>query len=323
MRSTFFLTASLVVHAICFTALAVNHFKPLPFGGESGNGTEVEVAIGEGTLLADASGVTAEPEMKPLPVKEEVKSEEIAAAPLPAKIKEEPKKETPAKKAVAVKKAKKVVKAQPKIATELPAKEKTEQPENMDPVIEDSQAVAVPEDSQQDEKFELIPVKDAPPAGVQAATTSPAEAEDKMTEATSQDVNQTKDPAPVEGDGQGASNQPLNKGGDTKSEAVSYLDLKQYSGNKPPVYPLSARKEQRQGQVDLLYRVAKDGRVAEVQVAKSSGHPDLDEAAVKAIAKFKFVPGQEGWARHPVVFALKGVATTLPSKLRGSAAAAE
>lgn len=316
MRSTFFLTASLIVHGICFTALAVNHFKSLPTGQDSASGTEVEVAMGEGMLVADASGVTPEPEMKPLPVvtqKNEIQKEDVV--PLPPK----PKKAAPAKK------AKKMVKAQPKIATELPPKEKVdEQPENMDPAIEDSQAVAIPNNTApaEDEKFELIPVKETPPAGVQAATTG-AEAEDKMTEATSQDVNQTKDPAPVEGDGQGASNQPLNKGGDSKSEAVSYLDLKQYSGNKPPVYPLSARKEQRQGQVDLLYRVTREGRVAEVQVAKSSGHSDLDEAAVKAIAKFKFVPGQEGWARHPIVFALKGVATTLPSKLRGSSAAAE
>lgn len=298
MRSTMFVTVSLIVHALCFTALAVNHFKQLPEGNA---GTEVEVTMGEGVQVADASGTQEVPEVKPLPVKEE------------------PKKEVTLPKKAPV--AKKVVKNSP--AKTLPKKEtvaETELPPNMNPVIEDSQAVTVAPEEQSDEKVELIPVKDLPPAGVQAAASD--EAEDKSTEAISKDVSETKDPAPVstEGDGKGAA---LNKGGDTKSEAVSYLELKQYSGNQPPVYPMSARKEQRQGQVDLLYRVTKDGRIAEVQVAKSSGHPDLDEAAVKSIAKYKYVPGQEGWARHPVIFAIKGAVTTLPSRARHSNASAE
>lgn len=301
MRSTMFITASLIVHAICFTALALNHFRS---GGDSETaGTEVEVTMGEGTKVADASGALTEvPEVKPLPIKEEVKPVEE-------------------KKLLAKKTAKKVSKVQPqaKVQKELPAKEfiaETQLPQDLNPELEESE-----------EKVELIPVKDLPPAGVQAQT-SP-EAEDKATEAVSTDLSETKDPSPVtteaSGDaGKGASTEPmLNKGGETKAEAVSYLELKQYSGNKPPAYPMSARRDQRQGQVDLLYRVAKDGHVAEVQVAKSSGHPDLDEAAVKAIAKFRYVPGQEGWARHPVIFSIKGAVTALPSKLRGSAASAE
>jgi periplasmic protein TonB len=79
---------------------------------------------------------------------------------------------------------------------------------------------------------------------------------------------------------------------------------------------LKARKEGRQGQVELVYRVTKDGRVTDVQIAKSSGHADLDQAAVRAISKFKFVAAQEGWAYHPVNFALKGDSAPLPSRLR-------
>src|SRR6185369_3197393 len=96
----------------------------------------------------------------------------------------------------------------------------------------------------------------------------------------------------------------------------SYLDLRQLPGNQAPQYPMQARLEKRQGQLELLYRVTKDGGVADISVAKSSGFKDLDSAALAAIAKFKFVPGQEGWARHPVTFALKGPAATLPSTLR-------
>lgn len=108
------------------------------------------------------------------------------------------------------------------------------------------------------------------------------------------------------------------KAGETKEGAVSYLDLKQTKGNKPPVYPFRARREARQGQVELIYRVTRDGRVTDVQIAKSSGHPDLDNEAVRAVKQFRFAPGQEGWASHPISFALKGEAEAAPSRLRSA-----
>ena len=89
-------------------------------------------------------------------------------------------------------------------------------------------------------------------------------------------------------------------------------------GNRPPVYPLQARLENRQGNLELLYRVTKEGKVSDISIAKSSGSKDLDDSAVKAISQFKFYPGQEGWARHPVDFNLKGAVATLPSKLRAN-----
>jgi protein TonB len=96
-------------------------------------------------------------------------------------------------------------------------------------------------------------------------------------------------------------------------------------GNKGPAYPQQARLERRQGQLELVYRVTKEGTVSDLQITKSTGSSDLDEEALRAIAKFKFVPGQEGWAKHPVVYSLKGEVTYLPSRLRknGTQAQAE
>ncbi|HMN68435.1 MAG TPA: TonB family protein, partial [Bdellovibrionales bacterium] len=104
----------------------------------------------------------------------------------------------------------------------------------------------------------------------------------------------------------------LGKGGATQEGAVTYTELKQVSDNKMPFYPIAARRERREGQLELLYRVTKEGTVADMQIAQSSGHKDLDQEAVRAISKFRFVPGQEGWARHPVSFALKGQEEALP-----------
>jgi protein TonB len=197
--------------------------------------------------------------------------------------------------------------------TSLPAKEKVAEaePEKLSPAIDDAETVAVASvAAQTEEQPEFTPVKEQL-AGVEAAND-----EEKKPD-TDAEAPQAKaeDPAPAAA---AEAAQGLGRGGENKGEAVNYLELKQFSGNKAPTYPMQARKDKRQGQVDLLYRVTTEGRVAEVQIAKSSGHADLDEAAVKAIAKYRFVPGQEGWAHHPVIFALKGEASELPSKLRSA-----
>ncbi|MGE4130679.1 MAG: TonB family protein [Bdellovibrionales bacterium] len=313
MRSTLFLTISILVHAICITALAVNHFKSL----ESPAGTAVEVTMGESapqevaesTLNAPNEAIQdQQPSPKPLPKVEEPAQE------LPKKVV----KAKPAPEKKPAKPAKKAPKSE--VATVLPKKVKSvesvpAEPENMEPEITEEQAVAVTEpevtsepvasEPVNEEKVELIPIEDTPPAGVEAA-----------------DHNDEIKVEPVDKAAPSDSAQHLNKGGDSKKTAVSYLNLKQFSGNRAPRYPITARRDGRQGQVDLLYRVTPDGRTADIQIAKSSGHEDLDMEAVRAIAKYRFVPGQEGWARHPIIFSLKGVATAMPSRLRSAGATA-
>jgi protein TonB len=267
----------------------------------SSAGEKIEVNMGE---PAEQPGVAEAPAKA-----EESKPQEIAK-PQPKVEEAKPVvKATPVKTAPVAKAAPK--KTQPKIvAAALPAKEKTDDSDDTQSKVEEQPA----------EKEILMPVKETPPPGVEAATS-----EDE-TEAKSEDVQKTEDPSPVAvatatpvetqtGD--------LAKGGASKEGAVSYLDLKQMPGNKAPNYPLQARKEKRQGQLELLYRVTKEGKVTDIQVAKSSGSKDLDSEAVRAIAQFKFVPGQEAWARHEVNFSLKGPVATLPSQLRGKGAQAD
>lgn len=158
-----------------------------------------------------------------------------------------------------------------------------------------------------------------------AASSEPVTESTETTEtAETAEATATETPAPTEeqtgvGDG-GVEATPDNTQGEvagaTKDEAVSYLGLKQVEGNKGPSYPESARRENRQGNLELVYRVTKEGKVAEISVAKSSGHSDLDQAAVQAISQFKFIPGQEGWARHPVTFSLKGPDVSKTSELQ-------
>jgi protein TonB len=264
----------------------------------------------------------------------EVAEAEVTAAPAPSEeiktppveiVKPEVKEVKEVKAAPKTKKAvAKVEKALPKkteIATELPAKEAA--PEKLDPVISDDDAVAVApaataskaeSEARQEELPVFHPVKENL-AGVEAMSA------DEETEATSQEIDDSDEQ--IEGEQPGAAVEKSStteqaKGGAGQKGTVSYLDLKQMPGNKAPTYPMQARREGHQGQVELLYRVTKEGKVEGIQIAKSSGFKDLDQEAVKAVSTYRFVPGQEGWARHPINFELKGEAATLPSRLRST-----
>jgi protein TonB len=57
-----------------------------------------------------------------------------------------------------------------------------------------------------------------------------------------------------------------------------------------PVYPAAARTAGIEGATVLRMEVQPDGSVGAVQVVESSGFDILDEAAVAAVRKWKFVP---------------------------------
>jgi protein TonB len=62
-----------------------------------------------------------------------------------------------------------------------------------------------------------------------------------------------------------------------------------------PKYPDSARRQGITGTTTLLFEVLQNGRVGNVQIERSAGHPDLDEAAVEAIKKWRFEPARTRW----------------------------
>lgn len=67
-----------------------------------------------------------------------------------------------------------------------------------------------------------------------------------------------------------------------------------YLANPAPAYPPISRRQGDQGTVLLDVAVSADGRADEVGIARSSGHPRLDEAARKAVLRWKFKPAQRG-----------------------------
>jgi len=78
-----------------------------------------------------------------------------------------------------------------------------------------------------------------------------------------------------------------------------------------PSYPASARNLGIQGTTLLSILVDNDGRVADVVVKQSAGHPDLDQAAADAVRRWRFEPARRGsepvamWVLLPVEFKLR------------------
>jgi protein TonB len=83
-----------------------------------------------------------------------------------------------------------------------------------------------------------------------------------------------------------------------------------YGANPKPEYPAQARDQGLQGLVLLRVRVLPDGKSGEVLVERSSGHAILDQAALRAVKAWHFVPATRNgiavasWASVPVRFSL-------------------
>lgn len=67
-----------------------------------------------------------------------------------------------------------------------------------------------------------------------------------------------------------------------------------YLANPRPPYPLAARRLGIEGKVVLLVEILESGNVASVQVARGSGHGMLDQSALQAVERWRFVPARRG-----------------------------
>jgi protein TonB len=84
-----------------------------------------------------------------------------------------------------------------------------------------------------------------------------------------------------------------------------------YLHNPKPAYPPASRRGGEQGQVLLRVTVAADGSAQAVQVIAGSGFSRLDQAALEAVRRWKFVPAKrgdspvDGVVRVPINFSLE------------------
>jgi protein TonB len=84
-----------------------------------------------------------------------------------------------------------------------------------------------------------------------------------------------------------------------------------YLANPPPVYPVLSRRMGEEGRVVLRVHVESDGRPSQVELREPSGFQRLDEAALRAVRGWRFVPARRGdeavaaWVLVPINFTLK------------------
>jgi periplasmic protein TonB len=99
-------------------------------------------------------------------------------------------------------------------------------------------------------------------------------------------------------------------GGEGSGEGGSFTSLPTGGYQVKPRYPDSARRQGIEGTVVVKAYVTEQGRVEQAQVEQSAGHPDLDQAAVEAVGRWRFEPARRGrqpmamWVSVPVKFVL-------------------
>ncbi len=249
----------------------------------SNHSKDVEVEI-DVAMIADQPATPSEPKVEP---KAEPKIEAKKAESKKEVIKVAKKKVTPVE-----------------VATELPQKEVIEEVKT---VSLPAQTVDVEEPENLDPEIRLIPATQW--AEEMAGTDGEANNKiDSKTEDTDL-LSALKEKEEIEAE------EETEKPQTFAQKIRSYLGLKQVEGNRPPKYPLEAREQGLQGRVLLNYFVTDDGIVQDVKIAQTSGHKILDEEAVRAVSNYRYYPGQEGWAEHPIKFSLKGLAADIPSQL--------
>lgn len=85
-----------------------------------------------------------------------------------------------------------------------------------------------------------------------------------------------------------------------------------YLDNPAPVYPSLSRRLGEQGKVLLRVFVEPDGLPSTVEVRTSSGSERLDQSALDAVRRWKFMPAKQGdravaaWVLVPILFNLRG-----------------
>ena len=66
-----------------------------------------------------------------------------------------------------------------------------------------------------------------------------------------------------------------------------------------PEYPKGARERGEEGDVTLEFEVSAKGTVDNVQIVKSCGFPELEQAAIRAVKQARFEPARRGSAKVP------------------------
>ena len=84
-----------------------------------------------------------------------------------------------------------------------------------------------------------------------------------------------------------------------------------YLDNPKPPYPSVSRRMGEEGEVRLRVHVDPAGNAQQIEIARSSGFPRLDQAALETVKQWRFIPARQGeqpipaWVIVPIQFSLR------------------
>jgi protein TonB len=134
-----------------------------------------------------------------------------------------------------------------------------------------------------------------------AAASTPAKDATTIDVATSQETHTPSAPAQA-ATSAASSNEPVG--------IVSRKAQPDYAYNPAPDYPMLLRENNISGVVHMQVLVHTDGSPREINIHKSSGYRLMDEAALRAVRRWRFIPAMEngrisaGWVEFPIRFSL-------------------
>jgi protein TonB len=104
---------------------------------------------------------------------------------------------------------------------------------------------------------------------------------------------------------------PATRGIETSADNEPPRYQAAYLNNPQPPYPPMSRKLHEQGSVRLHVMVNAAGEAETVRVKSGSGYERLDQAAIAAVQKWRFIPARQhgqavaGWVEVPIQFHLE------------------
>lgn len=141
---------------------------------------------------------------------------------------------------------------------------------------------------------------------------------ESLSKSASEEVNVVQEPRPVTSPpGPAAPSTPspappiARDGGGTISLSEALADSRLGVASRSiPRYPESARRAGAQGTTLIKVLILATGKIGEIQIEESAGHPALDQAAIDAVRRWRFEPGKENgrpvdlWVLIPLEFKL-------------------
>ena len=99
-------------------------------------------------------------------------------------------------------------------------------------------------------------------------------------------------------------------GGKSSGELTQPRSDALHLNNPKPDYPAISRRIGEEGHVRLSVYILADGRVGDIRLKQSSGYPRLDQAAIEAVRRWRYLPARRGdepidyWYVQTIIFSL-------------------